>query len=148
MEKCKWCPTRSIWKCDCSNLFFCQKHVEKHLTNDKKHLLIPVRNYLSLENRLKLKEEISKRQSTLEKLSSEIKSITSSLISRLTSLQDETLSKIEMLKSSYPSLLDQEEYSDEDSERVESLLTSVLSFALPETLNFGEEIISFYSVPL
>jgi WD40 repeat protein len=148
MEKCKFCTLKSIWKCDCSSLFFCQKHLEKHLTNDKKHLLIPVRNYLSIENRSKLKEEILKRESTLDKLSSEIKSKTSCLISRLTSLQDKALSKIELLKSSYPYLLDQEEYSDEDSERVESLLTSTLSYSLPETLNFGEDIESFYSIPL
>lgn len=148
MQKCQFCETRSTWKCDCGAIFFCQKHVQKHLTPDKKHLLTPIKNHITQEAQQKLKQDIDHRIILLQELESQVESQTTSLISQLKSLQQDCLNSISALKSSYLSLLSKQECSDSEASQIESILTTNLTLNTAGPLNLSQEILNFYTTPL
>ena len=122
--------------------------MQKHLTPDKNHLLTPIKNYITQETQLKLKQDIDQRINLLQELESQIESQTTLLITQLKSLQQGCLNTISTLKSSYLSLLSKQECSDSEATQIESILTTNLTLKTPKQLKLSEEIENFYSNPL
>lgn len=76
-----------------------------------------------------------------------MQSLTSSLISQIESLLQESLNSISILKSSYLSLLNKSEFTDNEATQIESILTTKLVQTLPPSLPLSQEIKDFYLAP-
>ena len=126
MKKCSVCNSDAKFRCQCSEIYFCDIHATPHSTEEGIHKLSLVLFSLDSVDRKSFDSKIISRLNLIRNCQNDIISYTAQAINQIVQSSTSLLQKIAEMHSSYFKLLTSKEHNNDDFQRVQEVLKTSL----------------------
>lgn len=152
MQNCSSCNSIAMWKCSCSDTFFCNYHIIEHSSTHASDSVLPdvsqILFTISDRDSIHLKQEIHHRLNTINSFKENILTQTNILISEIKKLSKDAISQLDNEKLLYKNLMMKSYYEKEDYEKVKQILRTNLKIKkIKADLELSKDIKYFYKIP-
>lgn len=130
-QNCCNCSKKPLWICKCLNLYFCQRHAEKHTMEHTAHRtladLVKIKPEIPSEDRENFKKIIMLKISEIKYYKNKVTQETLDYIKKIEMLCNAVICKLDEISNEYYKLINEKNWDEKEAEYIKEIENSQIS---------------------